>query len=519
MATDVVTHPFNGVTHIHRSLTTPRRLNINIVVIDLYADGIGFVITPDNGASSGDANPVTTTSFLANSGAQIAINCGFFNMSTYDVLGYVASEGNNYSCFVDYNLWEHWPLPYVSLHLSYWNTPSMIFPAGELPSCLTTPIQQCWNAVPGSEWIVRDGVVVVDNLFAPNPSLAPRTVAGYRENGSELVLATIDGRQTGFSLGMTMTEAAELLVSLGVYQGIAFDGGGSTTLAFADPEPRVVNSPSGGSQRAVPNHLGVYANYSGEAEDYYVFNDFENGYEGTFAFSPGYSGSTQGIDASLSSSKPLQGISWTGQWSEKFIIKDDSLTTNVTENPGGGWFIRWVSGSSASPFQNVFRPLRGYVGFWLKTQTQSLEVSLCIDNDGQMERGLSRAVTPDGYWHCYSWSLDHDSQWQGWIDGDGRLDGNSFTLDSIQIFGPDTDARFYIDAISHNLAGGIDNINSCLQIFKSGDGMAADLNEDCVVDVLDLIILADDWLMQQGGYHFSDFIEMSSKWLQSNYPQ
>ena len=259
-AADEVTTPFNGVTRIHRTLTSPRPLNINIIRVDLNAEGVGFTVTPSNGGASGDADPMVCTDFLTQTDAQIAINCGFYNMSSYDVLGFVSSNGDVYSDFVDYNQWEYWPTPFVALNLSRENVPTIITPGDTMPTYKTNPDMNPWNAVPGSEWIVRDGVAVVDNGFAVNPGLNPRTVGGYTQDLSELVLVTIDGRQDGFSEGMTTLEAAELLVSLGVYQGMNFDGGGSTTMAFADPSPRVVNSPSGGTQRSVANHLAIYTN-------------------------------------------------------------------------------------------------------------------------------------------------------------------------------------------------------------------------------------------------------------------
>jgi hypothetical protein len=42
---------------------------------------------------------------------------------------------------------------------------------------------------------------------------------------------------------------------------MTLDGGGSSTLVAKDDDgtPKILNSPSGGSQRSVGNHLGVHA--------------------------------------------------------------------------------------------------------------------------------------------------------------------------------------------------------------------------------------------------------------------
>jgi hypothetical protein len=56
----------------------------------------------------------------------------------------------------------------------------------------------------------------------------PRTLVGWTPGGDKL-LVTVDGRQPEFSVGMTLHEAAELLLGLGATEGINLDGGGSTT--------------------------------------------------------------------------------------------------------------------------------------------------------------------------------------------------------------------------------------------------------------------------------------------------
>lgn len=86
----------------------------------------------------------------------------------------------------------------------------------------------------------------------------PRTCVGIKPDGTTMMLA-LDGRQSGWSAGLGLTETAEYLVSLGCTTVVNMDGGGSTTLATRLPGKEsiatVKNSPSGGSQRAVTNGL------------------------------------------------------------------------------------------------------------------------------------------------------------------------------------------------------------------------------------------------------------------------
>ena len=55
----------------------------------------------------------------------------------------------------------------------------------------------------------------------------------------------IDGRSSGYSRGVTLTEFARIFESLGCTQAYNLDGGGSSTLYF---QGRVVNNPLGRSQ-------------------------------------------------------------------------------------------------------------------------------------------------------------------------------------------------------------------------------------------------------------------------------
>jgi hypothetical protein len=82
----------------------------------------------------------------------------------------------------------------------------------------------------------------------------PRTLAGIRPDGTVL-LVTVDGRRPGWSAGMTLPEAARLMLSLGARDALNLDGGGSSTMTVRGV---VVNRPSDRvGERAVSD--GVYA--------------------------------------------------------------------------------------------------------------------------------------------------------------------------------------------------------------------------------------------------------------------
>lgn len=90
----------------------------------------------------------------------------------------------------------------------------------------------------------------------------PRTAAGVSADGRTLILLTIDGRQPGHSVGVTLPELADLLLELGAHDAVALDGGGSTSFYLKRPDGSVVtNKPSAGKWRPVANHLGVWVKW------------------------------------------------------------------------------------------------------------------------------------------------------------------------------------------------------------------------------------------------------------------
>jgi len=86
----------------------------------------------------------------------------------------------------------------------------------------------------------------------------PRTAAGVTADGRTLILAVVDGRQPGYSIGVTLPELADILIGLGASEAINLDGGGSSTFIYHRPDGTLLtNKASGGTWRPVGNHLGV----------------------------------------------------------------------------------------------------------------------------------------------------------------------------------------------------------------------------------------------------------------------
>lgn len=102
-------------------------------------------------------------------------------------------------------------------------------------------------AVVGRNYLVRNGQVT----DASDGARAPRTAAGIRADGS-VVLYTVDGRQAGYSTGLTLREAAERLLDMGCVVAAELDGGGSTAMMVRMPgesSAKIINKPSDGQPR------------------------------------------------------------------------------------------------------------------------------------------------------------------------------------------------------------------------------------------------------------------------------
>ncbi|MDF2094283.1 phosphodiester glycosidase family protein [Knoellia sp. 3-2P3] len=109
-------------------------------------------------------------------------------------------------------------------------------------------------ALSGSDQLVIDGEV---NPALPDDGVHSRTAIGVTRDGSRVIALALDG-QTAASHGLRRTELAAFMKSLGAYQALNLDGGGSTTMAArvaGSVEPRVVDTPSDGHEREVSNAL------------------------------------------------------------------------------------------------------------------------------------------------------------------------------------------------------------------------------------------------------------------------
>ncbi|WP_189149770.1 phosphodiester glycosidase family protein [Streptomyces lacrimifluminis] len=93
-----------------------------------------------------------------------------------------------------------------------------------------------------------------------NGTAAVRTAAGIANGGRKLLLLAVDGAPK-YRSGLTVAEVASTMRKLGSVDAFNLDGGGSTTFVARAPgasRVTVRNHPTGGSERPVPNAIGVF---------------------------------------------------------------------------------------------------------------------------------------------------------------------------------------------------------------------------------------------------------------------
>jgi len=124
----------------------------------------------------------------------------------------------------------------------YYNGTMKAFSAAEFDADLemANGAYQAWNFGPV---LVEDGTALTS--FSSRISSAnPRTAIGYVEPG-HYVFITVDGRQAGYSSGMTLKQLAETMEDLGCQVAYNLDGGQTSTMTFGD---EIANQPYKGGR-------------------------------------------------------------------------------------------------------------------------------------------------------------------------------------------------------------------------------------------------------------------------------
>jgi len=120
--------------------------------------------------------------------------------------------------------------------------------------------KQATSIIGGGPQLIRNGRVEITSAAEKIlPSFVsdghPRTAIAKLKSG-QILLLTVDGRQPGESIGMSLNMLADLLIEFGALEAINLDGGGSTTMVIRN---KLVNKPSDATgERPVSDAILVY---------------------------------------------------------------------------------------------------------------------------------------------------------------------------------------------------------------------------------------------------------------------
>lgn len=260
---------FRGIRYQRTILTRPRPLVVHTLHIDLTLPGIDFLVTPPDSEGNRPLRARKTSAFLEEQQAQIAINGDFFEPwhsrfiwdyyphvgDPVQVLGMAVSQGKTYSkgnkrCPV--------------LVLDQQNQARIFHTPADLHK--NWPQTHIDNAISGHRLLVKNGDSLSPNdWFEDHAKLHPRTALGLDKERRTLIVIVVDGRQPGYSEGVSFQELADLMLEAGAHTAMNMDGGGSTTLVMQgeDGSAKILNSPIDnripGRERPVANHLAVFA--------------------------------------------------------------------------------------------------------------------------------------------------------------------------------------------------------------------------------------------------------------------
>ena len=251
---------FQGIGYQRILKNKPRKMMIHVAEIDLSQNGIRFLVSQPNNSTKLDIRALKTSSFLEKNKLQLAINGSFFTPfhshgpfdyyphegDPVDVLGLAISSSQIYSN--DYLDWAVFCASDKTVSISQTGCP---------------PNTQ--QAIAGKQLLLKQGQLNTRHLSAAYAiSPQPRSALAINKKQTKVWFIVVDGRQKEYSEGISLNELGELLISLGAYNAINLDGGGSSTLVTENKgTAMLLNAPYHTkipmNERPVANHLGVYA--------------------------------------------------------------------------------------------------------------------------------------------------------------------------------------------------------------------------------------------------------------------
>ena len=252
-----------GVTYERSVRIEPRPLQIHSLVIDMQRAEVSFEVVPGedpDGDGPAEVALAKPEDLAKKAGAIAAINTAAWAMLVDPETGkpgkYKVGGAADISGWVSQG--QRMISPPQGGYWSVWMDGSNRISMGTISSekeLRSKGIEAKW-AVSGFRGILKDSKVLVE----PQEVRHPRTAVGLSADGQKFVWLVVDGRQKGYSEGVSEEELARLLLESGCAHGINLDGGGSSSMWIRNEQSELAlaNRPSDPTGvRPVPVILGM----------------------------------------------------------------------------------------------------------------------------------------------------------------------------------------------------------------------------------------------------------------------
>jgi hypothetical protein len=237
-----------GLDYHLETLQDPRPNRVHVICVDLANPELQLAVTigPDPDGNGPAETTLTDPRTLADDPAVLAyintnpwsnipdesgrLNRGYYEGQPVDIHGLAVAQGVTRSSSKDHTACVG------------------VTKSGRVFIGSSPEIESAVEVMTGFQPVVTNGVIAV----AGSEVRHPRTAIGLDRKGTRMWWVVVDGRQAGYSEGMSLYELGEVMLGLGCWSAVNMDGGGSSLMGLAGPDRtlRVVNSPSG-------RHLGT----------------------------------------------------------------------------------------------------------------------------------------------------------------------------------------------------------------------------------------------------------------------
>ena len=328
----------------------------------------------------------------------MAMNGDFYNMQNAQPNGYLIMEGN----VIQENDGVHFE-PYFAVLK---DGKFAIRDAG-------TDCSDVLEAISGPFYLIKDG-----QIQSNGDSRMPVNSIGIKADGT-VVTFMADGRQSPYSVGMTLNEQAEFLAAQGVVNALYLDGGGSATYASkreGTSDLTIRNRPSDGVERTVSSALLLVST----AEQDGVFDHASLSPNNT-VYTPNsqIQFSAIGVDKNGGHAELPDNVSWSVTDSKCGSIDADGLFTSAKNYKGEVTAQLLVDGKSAG---RTTVTIADITALSFSSPEASMDFGATSDLGLAAKSNGLDIIYKDG---DFNWTIT--SKTEGVADADvGHMDGNTF---------------------------------------------------------------------------------------------